>query len=133
MMTVTPMRSPAFSIALLLLACACDKTKEPDPAPTPKPVVEAPPRPVTLSERIARPAPERLVAIGDLHGDAAHARRAFRVAGAIDDKDKWIGGKLVVVQTGDQIDRGDDDRVILDLIEDLKRQATAAGGHTGVR
>jgi hypothetical protein len=69
-----------------------------------------------------------VVAIGDLHGDLDATRRAFRLAGAIDDKDKWIGGKLVVVQTGDLVDRGDDDRAILDLTERLKNEATAAGG-----
>jgi hypothetical protein len=68
------------------------------------------------------------VAIGDLHGDLDHARRALRLAGAIDDRDRWIGGRLVVVQTGDEIDRGDDDRAILDLVEDLKKQALVAGG-----
>ena len=49
----------------------------------------------------ARPAPPRLVAIGDLHGDLDATRRALRLAGAIDAKDAWIGGKLMVVQTGD--------------------------------
>jgi hypothetical protein len=34
----------------------------------------------------------------------------------------------VVVQTGDEIDRGDDDRSIMDRVEDWKRQAAAAGG-----
>ena len=75
-----------------------------------------------------RPAPERLVAIGDLHGDLDAARRALRLAGAIDPSDAWIGGKLVVVQTGDEIDRGDDDRKILDLFDALKAQAAKAGG-----
>jgi hypothetical protein len=68
------------------------------------------------------------VAIGDLHGDLDHARRAFRLAGAIDDRDRWVGGQLVVVQTGDEIDRGDDDKAIFDLVEALKKQASLAGG-----
>src|SRR5262249_39278576 len=77
---------------------------------------------------VSKPAPERVVAIGDLHGDLEATRRAFRLAGAIDDKDAWSGGKLVVVQTGDTIDRGDDDRKILDFIERLKGEASKAGG-----
>jgi hypothetical protein len=77
---------------------------------------------------LSKPAPERVVAIGDLHGDLDAARRALRLAGAIDDKDAWIGGKLVLVQTGDEIDRGDDDRKILDLFERLKGEAAKAGG-----
>lgn len=68
------------------------------------------------------------MAIGDLHGDLDSTRRALRLASAIDAKDTWIGGKLVVVQTGDAIDRGDDDRAILDLLEKLKKEAHAAGG-----
>ena len=43
----------------------------------------------SVSSRYARPAPERLVAIGDLHGDLDVTRRALRLAGAIDDKDAW--------------------------------------------
>jgi len=76
----------------------------------------------------AKAVPARIVAIGDLHGDLAAVRRVFRLAGAIDAKDAWVGGKLVVVQTGDAVDRGDDDRAILDLLERLKGEAAKAGG-----
>jgi hypothetical protein len=69
-----------------------------------------------------------LVAIGDLHGDLSATRDVLRLAGAIDDRDRWVGGKLVVVQTGDQLDRGDDERVILDLLERLRGEASATGG-----
>jgi hypothetical protein len=81
-----------------------------------------------LSSRSALPAVERLVAIGDLHGDVNAARKALRTAGAIGASDTWIGGKLVVVQTGDQIDRGEDDRQVLDLFDKLKGEAARAGG-----
>lgn len=74
------------------------------------------------------PAPRRLVAIGDLHGDLAATRAALRAAGAIDERDRWVGGKLVIVQTGDVLDRGDDEQAILDLIARLEPQARAAGG-----
>ncbi len=74
------------------------------------------------------PAPERLVAIGDVHGDLRATRAALRLGGAIDDQDRWVGGKLVVVQTGDQLDRGDDERAILELLERLQREAKASGG-----
>ncbi len=74
------------------------------------------------------PAPARLVAIGDLHGDIAATRAALRLAGAIDESDRWIGGELVVVQTGDQLDRGDDEQAILELLERLQAEATAVGG-----
>jgi len=74
------------------------------------------------------PMPERLVAIGDLHGDLGGMRSALRAAGAIDDKDRWIGGALVVVQTGDVLDRGDDEQAMLDLIAKLEPEAKQAGG-----
>ena len=55
------------------------------------------------------PAPPRLLAFGDVHGDLQATRQALRLAGAIDAHDRWVGGPLVVVQTGDQLDRGDDE------------------------
>ncbi|MCP4447470.1 MAG: calcineurin [Myxococcales bacterium] len=70
----------------------------------------------------------RLVAIGDLHGDLAATRRALRLAGAIGETDAWVGGDLLLVQTGDILDRGDDEQGILDLFEKLSEEAKAAGG-----
>jgi hypothetical protein len=52
----------------------------------------------------------------------------LKAAGAIDDSDKWIGGELVVVQTGDILDRGDDESKIIDLLDKLAGEAKAAGG-----
>jgi hypothetical protein len=69
----------------------------------------------------------RLVAIGDVHGDLTALRGALRLAGAIDSDDRWIGRQLTVVQTGDQVDRGDQDREVLDVIEKLEASAQAAG------
>lgn len=80
------------------------------------------------SPELVRPAAPRVVAIGDLHGDLEATRRALRLAGAIDDADRWIGGALVVVQTGDAIDRGDDDRAVLDLLARLHDEAARSGG-----
>ncbi len=81
-----------------------------------------------LSEALSRPAVPRLIAIGDLHGDLDASRRALRLAGAIDEADSWIGGALTVVQTGDVLDRGDEDRAISELLARLSSEATAAGG-----
>ena len=65
-------------------------------------------------------APARIVAIGDVHGDLDATRAALRLAGAIDDNDQWIGGDdLLVVQTGDLLDRGDDEPEIIALFERL--------------
>ena len=72
--------------------------------------------------------PERIVAIGDLHGDLAATRAALRLAGAIDSLDQWIGDDLVIVQTGDVLDRGDEEEAIIRLLERLGEEAAAAGG-----
>ncbi|MBL8742961.1 MAG: metallophosphoesterase [Myxococcales bacterium] len=74
------------------------------------------------------PAPKRLVAIGDVHGDMNATKRALKLGGAIDDAGEWVGGDLFVVQVGDQLDRGDDDRAILDYFEELTAKAKAKGG-----
>ncbi len=52
----------------------------------------------------------------------------LRLAGAIDASDQWVGGALVVIQVGDQLDRGDGEREILTLFERLREQASLAGG-----
>lgn len=75
-----------------------------------------------------QPAAPRIVAFGDVHGDLDATRIALRLAGAIDENDQWIGGDLVVVQTGDQLDRGDEERAILHLFARLMREAQAQGG-----
>lgn len=71
---------------------------------------------------------QRIVAFGDVHGDLEAARGALRLAGAIDEQDRWIGGELIVVQTGDQLDRGDQEQAILDLFERLRIESEATGG-----
>jgi hypothetical protein len=99
------------------------------PGPEPAPGPEAASRCTELAPLPSRfPAAPRIVAIGDLHGDLAAARRALTLAGAIDAGDHWIGKDLVLVQTGDVLDRGDDEQAILDLLARLAGEARAAGG-----
>lgn len=87
------------------------------------------PKGSTTGAGAPRPAlPGRLIAIGDVHGDLAATRAALRLGGAIDDRDRWSGGDLTVVQTGDQLDRGDDERQIIDLFERLAKEAKQSGG-----
>jgi DNA-binding protein YbaB len=74
------------------------------------------------------PAARRVVAIGDLHGDLVATFDALRLVGAIDEDWNWIGGELVVVQTGDQLDRGDQEQKIVDRFEELATEARAHGG-----
>lgn len=72
---------------------------------------------------------ERVVAIGDLHGDYEQYLNVMRSAGLIDKKGKWSGGKTHLVQTGDITDRGDDSRKIIDHIIKLAKQAKKKGGY----
>jgi hypothetical protein len=72
---------------------------------------------------------ERVVAIGDLHGDYAQYINVMRSAGLIDKKGKWSGGKTHLVQTGDIPDRGADTRKIIDHIVKLAKQAKRKGGY----
>ncbi len=82
-----------------------------------------------LSLALAGPvAAKRIVALGDLHGDLGATRQALRLAGAIDESDHWVGGDLIVVQTGDQLDRGDEEQAILEMLDRLQDEALAAGG-----
>jgi hypothetical protein len=119
--------SPRLHVACLLSAFAVAAACESRPAPKPAAATtEA--RPVIADTSFRFPAAERIVAIGDLHGDAQATRAALRLAGALGADDHWAGGKLVVVQTGDQLDRGDDEPEILDLLERLSAEAGAAGG-----
>lgn len=116
----------------LFVALGCDRGHHREDPPATTPVVTEPP-PVAPGCTLAPiashyPAPKRLVAIGDLHGDLGGTRAALRAAGAIDEHDHWAGGGLVVVQTGDALDRGDDERAILELLERLTAEAAAAGG-----
>jgi len=74
------------------------------------------------------PAPARLVGFADVHGDLEATLEVLRLAGLIDDDAHWAGGETVVVQVGDQLDRGDDEQAILDLFEQLSAEAWEAGG-----
>ena len=77
-------------------------------------------------------APGRIVAFGDLHSDIGVARKVFRLAGATNEKDEWIGKSLTIVQTGDFIGRSDDERQVVDFLFDMRKKAEAGGGKVHV-
>jgi hypothetical protein len=81
-----------------------------------------------VAKSLELPAAERVVALGDVHGDLTATKAALELAGAIDGSGAWVGGTMTVVQVGDQLDRGDDDRAILDYFEKLRDDAKKAGG-----
>jgi hypothetical protein len=72
--------------------------------------------------------PQRLVAIGDVHGAFDALTTILRKAGLVDDRLRWAGGRAVLVQTGDYLDRGTDVRKVMDLFMQLEKDARAAGG-----
>lgn len=122
----------AGTLALVAALAGCKAHHDaPAPPSTPAVVPEAPAAApaCTLAPIPSRvPAPHRLVAIGDLHGDLDAARAALRAAGAIDASDHWVGGDLTIVQTGDVLDRGDGETQILELLARLDTEAHAKGG-----
>lgn len=71
---------------------------------------------------------ERIVAIGDVHGDFHQLVKLLEMAGLVDKDLKWIAGKTHLVQTGDIPDRGPDTRKVMDLLMRLEKDAARAGG-----
>lgn len=71
---------------------------------------------------------ERVVAVGDLHGDYDNFVRILRGTRLVDAKLAWTGGKAHLVQTGDILDRGPRAKEILDLLRRLEREAAKDGG-----
>jgi len=72
---------------------------------------------------------DRVVAIGDLHGDYGQYIEVMKSAGLINKSGKWIGGETHLVQTGDVTDRGADSRKIIDHLVKLSKQAKKKGGY----
>ncbi len=96
-------------------------------AAAPQPKAPAPPRlEDTLLDTFT--GVERVVAVGDVHGDVDAFKEVLRFAGIIDANDRWSGGKTHLVQTGDIPDRGDQTRAAFDLLMRLEQEALAAGG-----
>ncbi|MEE4639837.1 MAG: metallophosphoesterase [Wenzhouxiangella sp.] len=71
---------------------------------------------------------ERIVAIGDLHGDWDGYIATLRAAGLVDERGRWRGGDTHLVQTGDIPSRGPDTRRIIEHMARLATQAERAGG-----
>lgn len=85
---------------------------------------------VTLG--VAAPAQERIVAIGDVHGALPEFEAILKQTGLLDARrgasGGWAGGRAVLVQTGDVVDRGAKSRASLDLLMALERQARRQNG-----
>lgn len=75
------------------------------------------------------PAPgQRIVAIGDIHGDFNAWRTIAQSAGLMDANGHWAGGTTIFVQTGDVPDRGPDTLKIIADLQRLQKEAPKAGG-----
>lgn len=126
-------------VLLGALTWGCHKNPPPDSEPAATTIAAAPAQSAVAAPQRAElptngatecrmPAAERIIAIGDLHGDLKAARRALKSAHVTDANDRWVGGKTVVVQTGDVLDRGDEDRELLAFLDKTQDAAKQAGG-----
>jgi hypothetical protein len=128
----------AFAAIAPMAALGCDSGPREPPAGAAPPATPAktsgtaaPAKTPDGAAKSRHPGVPRVVALGDVHGDLVATRAALRLAGALkegDLADRWAGGSLVVVQVGDQLDRGDQERAILDLFDRLADEAKKAGG-----
>jgi hypothetical protein len=71
---------------------------------------------------------ERIVAVGDLHGDYEQYIKVLQDAGLVNSRGRWSGDDAHLVQTGDIPDRGPASRAIIDHLAGLKKQAKRKGG-----
>jgi Icc-related predicted phosphoesterase len=70
----------------------------------------------------------RIVAVGDVHGDYDQFVAVLKAAGMIDEHLKWMGGTAHLVQLGDVPDRGPDSKKAMDLLKTLENEAPKSGG-----
>ena len=71
---------------------------------------------------------EKIVVIGDLHGDYDSFIRILKGTELVGSDLHWAAGKTHFVQTGDVMDRGPEAKKIFDLLIRLEKEAAEAGG-----
>jgi hypothetical protein len=106
-----PLRSPSALLAALLTAAVA---------------ISVPAR--AADDICAIEGVARIVAVGDVHGSYDGLVADLRMAGLLDEKEHWSGGRAHLVQVGDFLDRGKDTRRVLDLLMRLPEEAEQAGG-----
>ncbi len=74
----------------------------------------------------------RVVAIGDLHGSYEKLVRLLEAASLLGDRGQWIGGSDHLVVIGDFLDRGSEERKLMDLLRRLEAESVASGGYVHV-
>ena len=80
----------------------------------------------------AEPAPGRIVAVGDIHGDHDAWLAIASAAGLINAKGHWAGGQAALVQLGDVVDRGPDSLKTIRHLMKLRGEASHQGGRVVV-
>ena len=75
---------------------------------------------------------ERIIAVGDIHGDFDQLIAVLRSAEVIDRKNRWIAGRTHLVQLGDLPDRGPDTLKVFEFLEKLESQAKRKRGRVHV-
>ncbi len=83
---------------------------------------------VAVTPACAAREPERIVAVGDLHGDYFAWLDIAHAAGLIDAAGHWGGGRTPLVQLGDIVDREPDSLQIIRSLQQLQAEAPRAGG-----
>ena len=71
---------------------------------------------------------EKIIAVGDIHGDYENFVQILRGTGLVDEHLHWIAGETHFVQIGDIMDRGHRAKDIFDLLIRLEKEAEQAGG-----
>ena len=71
---------------------------------------------------------EKIVAVGDIHGDYENFLLILKKVGIVNDSLQWIGGETHLVQIGDILDRGPGAKDAFDLLMRLEKESEAAGG-----
>jgi hypothetical protein len=75
---------------------------------------------------------DRVVAVGDVHGRFDQLTAIVQSTGLTDQALRWTGGDDHLVLCGDLVDRGPDDRAVMDLARRLQKEAEKAGGRVHV-
>jgi hypothetical protein len=71
---------------------------------------------------------QRVVAVGDVHGDKDALVAVLKMAKIVDEQEQWIAGPTHLVQVGDIPARGPQTRQAFDLLMRLEKEAERAGG-----
>lgn len=69
-----------------------------------------------------------VIAIGSVHGDLMAFKNTLYFNGVINRSGYWVAGNRTVVQTGDLIDKGPNDKKILEFVYNIQEEALENGG-----